>query len=200
MSNTSATGGFIAPSGGSIVEDNALDTILQALVVGVTSLPANLVRPRWQPVPPVMPEETTDWAAVGVIEETSQSAVAEIHIPDGLGSSVSLDTDELSVMVSFYGPNARGKAKLLRTGLMIAQNRESLYGTGMQLIGVPGVSTFVPEIISQTTYRRVDITFRLRRETVLTWPIENILTAPVTATRDGTKNGTDVQSFTAPAS
>ena len=179
MANTSATAGFLAPSSGLPPEDQALDELLQALVVGVCGLPGALVRPRWQSRPPPVPEPTTDFCAIGVLSEHSEPNISLVHTSNSAaypqGFSTSFDQDVVTVMASFYGPTARGNAKLLRTGLMIAQNRETLYNSGLALMEMPGDTTFLPEIVNNQTLRRADITIMFRRRTALVWPILNIV-------------------------
>lgn len=175
MANDSSTGGFLSPISSLPSEDAALDLVLQALVVGVVGLPGNLVRPRWQEVPPTQPEAGTDWVAIGVTEEDPEPNISLIHNAAGDGSSTSIDVDIITVLASFYGPNARGNAKTLRTGLMIAQNREFLFNTGLALMEAPSKSRFLPDLVNQKTLRRVDISMRFRRRTVLNWAILNVL-------------------------
>lgn len=173
--NDSSTGGFLAPSTTLPVEDKALDQILEALIVGINGLPGTLVRPRWQLDPAFMPEVTTDWCAIGVTDEEPEFNMALMHQAAGQGTSISYDNDIVTVLASFYGPTARGNAKFLRTGLMIPQNRETLYYTGLALMEIPGKSVFIPEIVNTKTLRRVDLTMKFRRRTALTWPILNLL-------------------------
>src|SRR6185437_11129663 len=66
---TSASGGYLAPSSALPLEDGAFDAVLQGFVVGVTALAGNLVRPRWQPIPPPTPDPTVNWCAIGVVVE-----------------------------------------------------------------------------------------------------------------------------------
>jgi hypothetical protein len=173
--NDSATGGFLAPSTDLPAEDGALDAVLQALIVGVVSLPGHLVRPRWQPKPPSVPEANVDWCAIGVLDEEPEFNIALVHSGDGQGASTSYDNDTVTVLASFYGPTARGNAKRLRTGLMIPQNREKLFFTGLALMEIPGKSMFLPEVVNTQTLRRVDLSMKFRRRTALTWPILNLV-------------------------
>lgn len=175
MSNDSSTGGFLAPAGPLPPEDTALDELLQALVAGVTMLPGNLVRPRWQPRPPPVPEPSVDWGAIGVTEETPEPNISLVHVSAGQGSSISYLVDVITVTATFYGPTARGNAELLRTGLMIAQNRELLYNSGLALMAMPEKTVFLPEIINNQTQRRADVVILFRRRTTLVWPILNLL-------------------------
>jgi hypothetical protein len=174
--NDSSTGGFLSPApAGLPPEDTALDEILQALVVGVTGLPGNLIRPRWQPRPPPVPEPSVDWCAIGITDEDPEPNISQVHLSAGQGSTISYDVDTVTVLASFYGPTARGNAKLLRTGLMIPQNRETLYNSGLALMEIPGKTVFLPEIVNNQTLRRADIQIMFRRRTTLVWPILNIL-------------------------
>ena len=183
MSNDSSTGGYLQPTSAAPAEDDALDNILQQLVVGITGLPGSLVRPRWQPVMPKMPEPSVDWCAIGVTQEDPLDHGAQWHIgrdtsgTNPNGYSVSLDWVVITVLASFYGPNARGNATLLRSGLLIAQNREALTGTGISLLERPGVLRFVPQIENEQTWRRVDIEMRFNRAIQRTWAIDDLLDA-----------------------
>ncbi len=172
----SSTGGFLQPTSGLPIADNALDTALQILVVGIIGLPGALVRPRWQPVAVAMPLITTDWCAIGVLDDDPEPNISMSHDGTGNGSSTSYSNDVISVMASFYGPTAEGNAKLLRDGLMIGQNRETLGAVGLALVEIPGKFMFAPETINEQTLRRADITMRFRRRTVLNWAILNVLT------------------------
>ena len=187
-SNTSATGGFLAPSSASPIEDTALEDALTAIVAGVTGIDPTLVRPRWQVLPPKEPEITVDWCGVGVLNENPDAGnPSTVHNPDdngGLGSSTTTQQSELVIMASFYGPNARGFASLLRDGLMIGQNREALFLLGMTLVSKPGAGVRVPELVNSQWRNRVDISFAIRRSISRTWPIENLLGAQITVQGD----------------
>jgi len=52
---------------GSVPQDGQpLEDFMQSLVAGITNLPGNLVRPRWQPQPLPIPPHNVDWAAIGI--------------------------------------------------------------------------------------------------------------------------------------
>jgi hypothetical protein len=180
MPNTSATGGYIQPTGSLPDEDATLADGIQMLVVGITGLDGSLVRPRWQPVPPKQPESNIDWCAVGVLSQSSEANVSLRHNADGLGSTTSFETQMLEIMASFYGPNSGGNANLLRAGLMIAQNREALFLKDMALSGIPDKSVRMPEMVSQTWVDRSDLAFMIRRKITRIWPIENMDSADIT--------------------
>jgi hypothetical protein len=191
MTNSSASGGYLAPSSALPPEDDAFDAIIQALVVGITALPGNLVRPRWQPVALAQPEAGTNWCAIGVTEEDPQEGRPAIThdgaASGGLGADTLQVNDEVEVLASFYGPNARSFANLFRDGLMLPQNREALEfpppsGNTQQIyriIQMPSPARFVPELVNQITVRRVDVSFRVKRANITVWPVENILSVDV---------------------
>ena len=69
MTNNSATGGYLLPTGTNPYPSTL--TFLQfmnTVMAGISGLPSALVRPRWQPNPPVQPDIDTDWLAFGVLD------------------------------------------------------------------------------------------------------------------------------------
>lgn len=176
--NTSATGGYLRPTSAPPDEDDALADALQELVVGVTGLPGALVRPRWQPEPPTQPAANVDWCGVGVMGDAPAAGRASTrHIAANEGTSETYHDATFAVMASFYGPNASGYAKLLRDGLMVAQNREEMFRQNMALVGAPGNTTRTAELINTAFVGRCDISFEIRRRASRTWAIKNALKA-----------------------
>ena len=173
----SSTGGYLTPTSAPPPEDYDLDAILQSVVVGCTGLPANLVRPRFQLIPPAQPENTTSWCAIGVVDEVPDSNIISRHDGSADGSTKTQTTVTVQVMASFYGPAARGNAALLRDGLMVAQNREALQLQGIALMEMPGAIRFLGEISNQQTIRWADVSFRLRVPYTRVWAILNLLSA-----------------------
>ena len=172
----SSTGGYLLPTSTPLVEDAALDVLLQNLVVGVTGMTPTLVRPRWQQIAPAEPEVGVDWCAIGITEEMPDPQggnISNVHSSDG--HSTTVDVSILTILSSFYGPNARQNAQNMRVGLMIPQNREVLYFNDLSLMEQPGGVTFAPSLVGQQTQRRADVSFRLRRAVTMTWAIENIV-------------------------
>ncbi len=183
MPNTSATGGYIQPaSTATPVADLDLDLVVQALVVGVTGLPGERVRPRWQPTQPRVPEITVDWCAVGVtVTDTERGTAYVSHDGAGDGHDDMVRHEQIEVLATFYGPGAARNAAQLRDGLQIAQNREALNAQGMGFVEAGPVRT-VPELVNEQWLRRCDITFTLRRAVRRQYPVLNILSAPVSIT------------------
>lgn len=172
MSNTSASGGYLAPSG-VVPEDDDLDDLLQEIIAGVTGLDPTLVRPRWQETPPQVPEADVDWCAMGVIS-TSPKQFARVAQTDE-GAKV-VEQERLEILCSFYGRRGQGFAKLLRTGLQVWQNRQAMRANGLGFVETSVIRS-VPEILNMGSRRRADITVVFNRETVRTYDVETILSA-----------------------
>ncbi|WP_217284496.1 phage neck terminator protein [Pseudomonas nitroreducens] len=83
MANTSASGGYLTPAGAPTPADEALEDILQPMVVGITGLPGKMVRPRWQPGNPKQPEPNVNWCAIGVMHTKQDANPAIEHDAPG---------------------------------------------------------------------------------------------------------------------
>jgi hypothetical protein len=191
--NDSSTGGYILPlSSSPPLEDAALDAVFQQLVVGLTGLPGNMVRPRWQPTVPKQPEPTENWCAIGLTEDDPDDYPAVIHKSSGNGQDNFYQHETLNVLASFYGPNSMGYAKLARNGLYIAQNREALMGAGFDVLEAKKI-TAAPELINQQWVKRYDLNLRLRRQVVRAYTVLNILSADGTLEADSVTTDIVVQ-------
>ena len=193
MSNDSSTGGYLVPSSAPPIEDIALDAFLQGAVVGMTGLPGPMVRPRWQTPSPKQPEATVDWCGVGIISETPEYSAYTRHWrgepsnpndPAGQGYDEQRRHEVLEVMASFYGPNSRGNANMFRAGLAVDQNRESFFLQNMNIVASDCKIINTSELINEVWFRRVDLTFCVGREIDRTYPVLNILSAPITIEGD----------------
>lgn len=177
--STSATGGYLTPISALPIEDAALDDAFTEAVEGITGLPGDMVRPRWQPKPPKMPAPAVDWCAIGVADDDSTPGYPYIaHDGAAGGSSTQSTAEQMTVLASFYGPNARSFVKLLRDGLFIGQNQEQLKLTGLYFV-TTGKITAVPELIDAQWYRRYDLPLYFRRTVARTYAILNIESADI---------------------
>lgn len=178
--NTSASGGFLGPLTSAPDDDLDLDLFMQSLVVGLTGLKGENVRPRYvtlddeERASPRNLNQRDNWAAVGVMSMEADGQPAMIHDGEGEGASTQVQHLTLDVLASFYGPRSSALAELLRSGLYVAQNREALFRAGMGLIDV-GTGRRVPEIVNTSPRRRTDIGFRLRRRVERTYAVRNVL-------------------------
>lgn len=138
-----------------------------------------MVRPRWQPEPPNIPSETTDWLAFGITNREADTFAAELHYPTGLGYNEIRRHEVLTILVSVYGPNADNTAHLLREGMQLAQNLEPLSLNNMGLVESGDIRT-VPELLKEKWLYRLDLTFRIRRQIVRDYTVENLVSAQAT--------------------
>lgn len=179
MPNTSATGGALAPVGVQQPADLDLDVILQAVIASTLGFPLADVRPRWQPVSTPMPPRGTDWCAMGVVNTLADTNAVLFHdsqLPTGAGQDILIRHEQSEVLCSLYGPNAVANASLLRDGLQVAQNRESLTGYGIVYVSADRIVR-VPDLVNQVWINRADIRLTFRRKISRTYPVLNLLSA-----------------------
>jgi hypothetical protein len=158
--------GALLPTSAPPPDDATWDAIIQTFTKQVTGLPGNLVRPRWQPIAPRMPEPNVNWVAVGYINENVDPNPAIVHQNiNGVQSDVLIRHERITARASFYGPNAQQYAKLFRDQLYFPQNIAILsqYNAGMTTMG--DIST-VPELRNQQWVKRYDFTFTLSRQII----------------------------------
>lgn len=172
----SSTPGYLQPTGTPPAEDADLDSIFQQLMVGLTGLPGNMVRPRWQATVPKQPEPAVNWCAIGVTGIEHDANSYELHDPTGSGSDTFIRHEVISVLCSFYGANALSNATQARDGMYVAQNNSTLDQYEMGLVEVGSIVT-APDLVNQQWVRRFDLTMRIRRRVVRTYPILTILSA-----------------------
>nr|WP_244140917.1 hypothetical protein [Burkholderia vietnamiensis] len=184
--NDSSTGGYLAPSvDAPPAEDDALDDLVHDLIVGITALSPDLVRPRWQPTVPKQPEPSVDWCAFGVAEQTSDASPAIQH--DGARQDMYIRHQDINVLCTFYGPRAKGYAQRLADGLSIPQNREQLQLRDMAFVGVSEIRA-APDLVNQQWVRRYDITVKLRRKITRTYAVLTLLQPDGMFTVQGAQN------------
>ncbi|MDH0287680.1 hypothetical protein N7414_01025 [Pseudomonas sp. GD04087] len=176
MANTSASGGYLTPAGIPTPADEALEDILQPMVVGITGLPGKMVRPRWQPGNPKQPEPNTNWCAIGVMHTKQDANPAIEHDGTGDGADQYQRHQDVILLATFYGPNAQAYGQLLSDGMYVPQNGEALRALNMAFVEA-GELIAAPDLINQQWVRRYDLRIRLRRKIERTYPVLNILSA-----------------------
>lgn len=172
MSNTSATGGYLSPSG--IPTDAEIDAILQKLVVGISGISGTLVRPRWQPTPVTQPNAAANWCAVGVMTLRPDENAHVQHNPAALGTDTVRLHWALEAMASFYGPLSQHYGMRLKLGLAVNQNRALLRANNW---GVHQVNELrhVPELVNAQWIKRTDLMMDFRFQTTTTYAVLNLL-------------------------
>lgn len=176
MANTSASGGYLTPAGTPTPADEALEDILQPMVVGITGLSGKMVRPRWQPGSPKQPEPNTNWCAIGVMHTKQDANPAIEHDGTGDGADQYQRHQDVILLATFYGPNAQAYGQLLSDGMYVPQNGEVLRTLNMAFVEA-GELIAAPDLINQQWVRRYDLRIRLRRKIERTYPVLNILSA-----------------------
>lgn len=157
--------GWLKPGAGP--DEEALEDALHDMVCGLTGITGRLVRPRWQPKPPVTPGPEVSWCALGIVSQGAPGGAAWHE-----GGHTRLEVHEtLVVMCSFYGPHARALARALRNGLWIEQNRAMLRETANIALVRVGDITGAPELVDGRWLRRQDIMLTLTRGP---WPDETL--------------------------
>jgi hypothetical protein len=153
--------GYLVPATSSLLEDAAFEDFLAAVVSGVTGMTPNAISPRWQVEPQVTPDVGSDWAALGVMRFEPDAYAVQLHEAPSPGDDQLLREERLEVLCSFYGPGAWKNAGLLRDGLQIEQNRETMKaaaiaaGFAINLVE-SGEPIFAPMLEKSRWLRRVD--------------------------------------------
>jgi hypothetical protein len=188
--NTSATGGFVQELTPPPPTAKEVEAIFQVMVATLAGLPGTLVRPRWQPTPPVQPPVETNWAAVGVVSTEADEFPWIGHIggdpavPGDLGHDVMQRHQTVTAMVSFYGPEAEDHAQRMRDALYVAQNSEP-FSLALQA-KIYSVADFnrIPELINQQWVNRIDMRLMLRQQIDRVYPILDIASALINVVTD----------------
>ena len=182
MPNDSTTGGYLQPTGGNALDDQALDRTFHDLIMNLTGLDATLIFPRWQETPPNMPSNGTSWIAQGVTDRRDDVVAWE-----GNDSATGLYTvsrnQELDNLISFYGPNASTVEAIFRDNLSVAQNRDVINALGINLVRV-GDPRNMSLKINERWQKRIDVTVTFRRLIWRTYPVDTILSVPFTVETD----------------
>lgn len=130
-----------------------IDEILGSLVSALCDMPGELVRPRNQEIPRAQPLSKTDWCSFEMFEEGAEGP--SVWHEDG--HSRLLCDEEIKVLFSFYGPNGREKAKALRDGLWLEQNRAILrVENNISLLRVSELRSLA-ELVNNLWLRRCDL-------------------------------------------
>src|SRR5215472_15859820 len=90
----STTAGYLGPilGTGPVLQDDQWDDFLHDVLAGVSGLDPTMVRPRWQVVPPNVPDFKTDWLAFGITETTPTGIRSSITTTIPAGATISCKT------------------------------------------------------------------------------------------------------------
>jgi hypothetical protein len=138
-----------------------LEQFLQTVVVGISGLPGNMVRPKWQVAPPKQPDLDVNWIGMGVDASTPNANAYLTEDNSGL-SFTSQRIERLDIGLSIYGPSALSIYGLIRDGFQIPNNLFQLYNAAMGFIEVT-VGQHVPDLVNERFINRVVTTVSLVR-------------------------------------
>lgn len=165
---TSASGGVLLPADSPApLEGEALLKFIQNWIQPLTTLPGDLVRPRWQPEPSNIPQAGDAWVAIGLVPDRASDVFPyREESADGLTSHL-MRNEELPVLCSFYDLGSTGIADKLasrvRDCLAFEQNWEVLLTQNMKL-GWVGTLTPAPTLKSTRWLYRMDLPLMVRRQ------------------------------------
>ncbi|MGB9040374.1 MAG: hypothetical protein WCC23_17955 [Acinetobacter calcoaceticus] len=166
----SASGGYITPSGGSAY-DQELGDIFQDFIVGITSLPGDMVRPRFQTEPPPMPAVGEDWCAFAVKSITPDDGPYFEQKDETMDS---IRHEELTLFLSFYGDHGQSIANVLKDGLGIPQNIAQLKAQKIKFISTGEIIT-APDFLNNQYVHRYDLTAVFKRKTLRTFAVRSFV-------------------------
>lgn len=175
MANTSATGGYLLPAVVPL-DDEGLQDFMHDVIVGVTGLPDQLVRPAFQSNPLKRPAIEVNWCAFYIGVQRSEKGMPYSRMNDeGSGTSVQRH-QEFDMRCSFYGPNSAAYAGAFKDNLEINQNREQLFLAGMAYAYSGDIIT-LGDLVDEQWYQRSDVTGTFRRETNRDYSVLSFLAA-----------------------
>lgn len=171
MATDSSVAGYLLPVAPHPVYSSLLDRVLHDVIAGATGIAApDLVRPRWQPEPPPIPQYTVNWVAFGVTRVERDVFAHTQHVEE---TDVLTRTELLTVLCSFYGPAAQDNASRLEDCLEIGQNRDALAAANTAMVSC-GATTTVPVQLHNIWTMRVDMPVTLRRLVTRTFPVRSL--------------------------
>ena len=157
--------------------DDPLDNLIQGSIVNITGLPANMVRPRYQPEPATQPPFNTNWAAFGIVSYDNDVFPAITFNPagnNGNGTNT-VERDELiTVGLSFYGPNNYQNISAYREGIQIDANRWDIAAQNTALVSV-GQIVNLPALLKDQWVKRLDTKVIFRRRVSRTYNVAFLL-------------------------
>jgi hypothetical protein len=173
--NTSATGGYLLPTHSSPYPGGlTFKQFLQSMFVGLSGLPCDLVRGKWQPNPPKDPDIYVNWLALG-LGDNAPDANAYVGV-NSEGGNVFYRHEELEILCTFWGPEADEISSITRDGFQISQNRDALNSANMGFKGTSPAHR-VPDLVNERWVDRYEMSVFLRRERIRAYPILTFVSA-----------------------
>lgn len=172
---------YVRPSD-TVADGTALEDTFQGVIVAITGLPGNLIRPRWQPEPANPPGADIDWIAFGLSALAPQWNAYQHLDPTGENYLVE-GSQVLSCNLSFYGPGHAHRRGEFLDGLQIGQNLEELEAAKIKFMEFAN-PVQVPALFKNQWRLRSDVRVIFNRWVTRTYPIKSILSANGTIVTD----------------
>jgi hypothetical protein len=195
----SSTGGYIVDAPPSPATADDLQGALQTAFAALSGLSGDLVRPRWQPFPPTQPAVGVTWAALGVTMVEADEYPYFQHIggvtfpgASAPGYSIMQRHSTITVVATFYGPQADAVAAQVRDALYVNQNYEGLMPVGLKLRTIHDLQR-VPEIMNQQYIDRTDLKMEFRAMSSRIYPIRDLAGADVTIDTDTRRDTIEIR-------
>ena len=179
MGTDSTTPGYLGPLPPEPLYDRALEDMFQGVIRGLTGLPGNLVRPRWQPDPPNQPAVDVTWLAFGVTVGSLQWNAYQKFDPTldpPNGAYVVEGAEELRLNLSFYGPGGKALLGRFAAGIQLDQNLEELRTQNIKFVGL-SASINLPALLKEMWTLRTDMSVTFTRWGTRTYPIKSLVSA-----------------------
>lgn len=171
--------GYLAPTSSSLSVSD-LEKKLQDFISGVTGLDGCLVRAAYKNDRAEPPAAHVDWCAFQISEVLDNDFYLQDSAPIENGIDYKqVSTQKITVLTSFYGPDAWEKASILRDGCQLEQNRELFYrASRLKLISMGGLVA-VGETYLNRWRDRVDLKLTFSRIRERHYEIKTIVDAQV---------------------
>ena len=166
---------YVLPLPGTQLPGNLTQAqFIQTVMAGVSGLPGDLVRPKWQPEEPKQPDLPVDWMGIGISTSTPD---ANSYV--GVNQSeafVSQRHELLEISCDIYGPNALETTRLIRDGFQVPANLGALRYANMGFVEVSQARR-LPDLVNERWIDRYVMSVFLRAETIRTYPVLTLVSA-----------------------
>lgn len=164
------TTAYVLPTSTQALPNNlTLIQFIQSILVGVSGIAGEFVRPRWQPDPAKQPALTKDWIAFSI---TNLKKDFNAYID----TTKFIRHEDLEIMCAVYGPNCQSIAEQILDGLQIPQNREALTAAGLGITAATD-AMHMPDIVNERWIDKYEISIFMKREVNRAYSIGEIASA-----------------------
>lgn len=179
--NTTATGGYLSPAPkvpplASVPPNLSFLDFLQSVVVGISGIPGNLVRPDWQPNPPKRPMLDVNWIAMGIEGIQPDFNAYQGYLPFTDPDPFLQRNETVPLVMNFYGPLSYENYGLTRDGFQLTQNLAQLNKAKVPF-AYDTPAQHVPELINEEWFDRWRAVFYFRRQIQRTYPLLTFVSA-----------------------